>query len=129
MKSRLNQLNKRIAPQRWVVVDYVGPFGNRVPPTTVPWPTLGQPDRRQPTPTNHPALLQRIDGVLTTRRGEPARGRAQGRDHRSVQLDEIDEATDDRPRTPDAAHRAAPERPRVRRSAVRSSCSNRAEIA
>src|ERR1700712_2837271 len=129
MTSRLNQLNKRIAPQRRGIHSHATSLRNRVPSTSVPRATLGQPYQGQPTPPHEPELSKRVHGVLTARRREAARGWSQRRDHRAVQLDDIDDAESDGPAQPAAAHRRAPLFASKRCSAVRSSCSSRAEIA
>jgi len=73
---------------------------------------------------------ERVDGVLTTRRGEPARRRSQRRDHVSVQLD----GANQKPRRSTPCRTGShclrlPAPARVRSSANLSSCSSRAEIA
>ena len=70
------------------------PLGYWVPSSPMPRPALPEPDHGQPTPPDHAVLRQRIHGVLTTRRREPARRQSQRRDGVAVELDEEDQRPD-----------------------------------
>ena len=109
MKSRLNQLNTRLALcsrcrvprhrrlrpdpsgarlRRAQFVSAAATLRYRVPSSPMPRTALQQPHHRQPAAPHHAVLRQRVDRVLTTRRREPARRRPQRRDHVPVQLDD-----------------------------------------
>jgi hypothetical protein len=142
--SRLNQLNTGLAFPllRWGIPQIVSglcvvhdvhtrvtaALGYRVPSSPMPWPALEQPHRGQPATPDQPVLAQRIDRVLTASRAEPTGWQPHRRDGAAVELDQEDQAA--RGRGSYRRHqRCPPIRGRVRRSAVRSSCSSRAEIA
>lgn len=106
----------------------------RIPSSPMPWSALHQPGCSQPAPPQQAVFGQRLDGVLTTGRDEPAGRRSQRRHHMPVQLDQEDQ--------PACCHRAGPaesaghrlHRPgpvawRIRSNPVRSCCSSRGEIA
>src|ERR1044071_6799110 len=107
MKSRLNQSNTRFALPLlpWAIPEMVGGFcalalvlrgamalGYWVPSSPMPRSTLEQPHRGQPPATHQPVLTQRVDGVLTAGRGEPACGQPHRRNGVAVELDEEDHA-------------------------------------
>src|SRR3984957_200665 len=150
MMSRLNQLNTGLAFPllRWGIPEVVGGWcalrdvptgaiaalGYRVPSSPMPWPALEQPHRGQPAAPDQPVLAQRIDRVLTASRAEPARRQPHRRDGVAVELDDEDDAARGHGRYGRYGRygrhqRCSPSRGRVRRSAVRSPCSSRAEIA
>src|SRR4051812_20408991 len=129
MTSRLNQLNKRIAPQRRGIGCHLTSLRDRIPSTWVPRTTFGQSYQGQPSPPHQPVLTERVDGVLTARRGEPARRRPIGGNHVSVGLDGADGATRRGSENPPPTHRRAPALDFPRRNAVRSSSSRRDDTA
>src|ERR1700754_2402703 len=136
MKSRLNQLNTRFALPllRWAVPEMVVlrgamALGYRVPSSPMPRSTLQESHHGQPSPADQPVLAQGLDRVLTAGGNEAACGQPHRRDHVAVELDEKDHAAHDRVVASGGHQPDAPLRGRVRRKAVRSSCSSRAEIA
>ncbi len=100
-----------------------------IPSSWMPRTALQQSNQRQPHTTGHAVMLQRVHRVLTTGRGEPARRRAQRRDHVSVQLDRMDEASGSPAARFTVAHLDLADPARARRSAVRNSWSNVANTA
>ena len=100
-----------------------------IPSSWMPRTALQQSHQRQPRTPDHAVMLQRVHRILATRRGEPARRRAQRRDHVPVQLDGVDEASGGTAARFTFAHLDLPDPERARRSAVRSSWSNAADTA
>ena len=96
-------------------------LGYRVPSSPMPRSTLQESHHGQPSPADQPVLAQGVNRVLTAGGSEAARGQPHRRDHVTVELDEEDHAAHD--------DRAVASGGRVRRNAVRNSCSSRAEIA
>ena len=101
----------------------------------MPWSTLGEPDRGQPTPPQQAVLGQRVDRILAARRNEATCRRPQRRDHVPVQLDQRNQTphgrgtrgADNGTRPRGRAHRSRPGDSSARRRPRRSSCSNRAD--
>src|SRR5581483_11713854 len=103
--SRLNQSNNgRTLPSlrsglpdvTGAVVSPCPALRNRVPPTLMPRPTLGQSDQRQPAPSNKAVFAKSLDGVLAARRDKPASRRPERRNHVPIQLDQKNQSFCDR---------------------------------
>src|SRR6478609_9206147 len=137
MKSRLNQSNTRFALPllHWAVPEMVVlrgamALGYRVPSSPMPRSILQESHHGQPSPADQPVLAQGVNRVLTAGGSEAARGQPHRRDHVSVELDEEYHAAHDGRAVASGGHQLeSPLRDRVRRNAVRNSCSSRAEIA
>jgi hypothetical protein len=95
----------------------------------MPRTALQQPHHRQPTAAGQTVVPQCIHRVLTTRRSESTRRRAQWRDHVPVQLDREDHAAGSPGPESTPAHRDVADPERTRRNAVRSSWSSLLETA
>ena len=100
------------------------PLGYWVPSSPMPRPAFPEPDHGQPTATDQSVLGQRVHGVLTACRGEPARRQSQRRDGVSVELDEEDHHT-----SRQVAHCTFSINVWVRRTPLFSCCSSRVDIA
>ena len=68
----------------------------RIPSSPMPRATLRQPDGGQPAPPDQTELRQRVHRVLTTGWGEAACRQSQRRHHVPVELDNEDQASDNR---------------------------------